>query len=68
MDRSSFLFLAQVAAAPLPPEDHPQYATVLQAKANAELQHRALREEAEASLYVFCRVPGDSYTCAPDGC
>ena len=54
MERSHLLFLATVAAAPLPPQDHPQYGTLLAAKANAELQRRALREQAEASLYVFC--------------
>jgi hypothetical protein len=32
MDRSTAEFLAQVAAAPLPPEDHPDYATVLQGR------------------------------------
>jgi hypothetical protein len=48
-------FLAQVAAAPLPPEDHLEYGMVLQAKGHAELQRRSLRVEAEGSLYVFYR-------------
>ena len=53
MDSAQLLCLAEVASAPLPDAGHPQYGTLLAAKANAEIERRALRERAEASLYVF---------------
>lgn len=48
-------FAAKVAATPLPPEDDEHFPLLLKAKAQAEIQRRQARSDAESSLYYFAK-------------